>query len=64
MTALTRYIELAAADAQPSRAAAWWRKGNAYELMGKTAEARKSYEASLRLDPDDEQVRKSLEQLH
>lgn len=64
VTALTRYIELAAADAQPSRAAAWWRKGNAYELIGKTAEARKSYEASLRLDPDDEQVRKSLQQLH
>jgi len=63
VTALARYIELAGADAQPSRAAAWWRKGNAYELMGKTSEARKSYEESLRLDPDNEDVKQSLENL-
>lgn len=63
VTALTRYIELAGADARPSRAAAWWRKGNAYELMGKRAEARASYEQSLRLDPGDEDVRQSLDKL-
>ena len=63
VTALTRYIELAGPDAQPSRAAAWWRKGNAHELLGKTTEARKSYEASLRLDPGDEDVKQSLENL-
>lgn len=63
VTALTRYIALAGTDAQPSRAAAWWRKGNAYELMGKTAQARASYEQSLQLDPDDQAVRQSLEQL-
>jgi len=63
VTALARYIELAGADAQPSRAAAWWRKGNAYELMGKTSEARKSYEESLRLDPNSEDVKQSLENL-
>ena len=63
VTALTRYIELAGTDAQPSRAAAWWRKGNAYELMGKIAEAKKSYEESLRLDPDDEDVKQALENL-
>ena len=63
VTALTRYIELAGSDAQPSRAAAWWRKGNAHELLGKTAEARTSYEESLRLDPGDEDVRQSLEKL-
>jgi CubicO group peptidase (beta-lactamase class C family) len=63
LTALTRYIELAGTDAQPSRAAAWWRKGNAHELMGRLAEARTSYEQSLRLDPDDKAVQQSLEKL-
>ena len=63
VSALTRYIKLAGTDARPSRAAAWWRKGNAYELMGKIADARKSYEESLRLDPSDEDVRQSLENL-
>ena len=63
VTALTRYIELAGTNAQPSPAAAWWRKGNAHELLGETADARKSYEASLRLDPGDEDVRQSLEKL-
>lgn len=63
VTALTRYIALAGSDAQPSPAAAWWRKGNAQELMGKTAEAEASYEQSLRLNPDDEDVRQALENL-
>ncbi len=63
LTALTRYIELAGADAQPSRSAAWWRKGNAYELMGKRLEARKSYEQSLREDPGNEETRQSLNAL-
>ena len=63
VAALTRYIELAGTEAQPSRAAAWWRKGNAFELMGKTAEARQSYEESLRLEPGDEDVKQSLENL-
>lgn len=63
VTALTRYIELAGADARPSRAAAWWRKGNAQELLGRIAEAKESYEASLRLDPADEDVRQSLDKL-
>jgi CubicO group peptidase (beta-lactamase class C family) len=63
VTSLSRYIALAGTDAQPSQAAAWWRKGNAYELMGKVAEAKKSYEESLRLDPDDEDVRQALETL-
>lgn len=63
VSALGRYIELAGTDAQPSRAAAWWRKGNAYELMGKIAEARASYQQSLQLDPDDEDVREALDHL-
>lgn len=63
VSALARYIALAGPDAQPSRAAAWWRKGNAHELLGNVAEARASYQQSLRLDPDDEDVRQSLESL-
>ena len=31
--------------------------------MGKIAEARQSYEQSLRLDPDNEEVRQSLQAL-
>ena len=64
LSALTRYIELAGADAQPSVAAAWWRKGNAFELLGKVAEARSAYERSLQLDPDDEQAKASLAKLN
>jgi CubicO group peptidase (beta-lactamase class C family) len=63
VAALTRYLELARADAEPSRAAAWWRKGNAYELMGKVAEARQSYEQSLRLEPSFANARQSLHDL-
>jgi len=63
VAALTRYIELAGADAQPSLAAAWWRKGNAYELLNNVAETQKCYEQSLALDPDDEDVRLALAKL-
>ena len=61
--ALTRYIERAGSNAQPSPAAAWWRKGNALELLGKIAEAKKSYEESLRLDPGNEDAQQALEKL-
>lgn len=63
LPALTRYIELAGADAQPSISAAWWRKGNAYELLGKVADARKCYETSLALDPKNEEARLALTKL-
>jgi CubicO group peptidase (beta-lactamase class C family) len=64
LPALTRYIELAGADAQPSLAAAWWRKGNAYELLGKASDARKCYEQSLELDPNNEDARLALAKLN
>lgn len=63
LRALARYIALAGTDAQPSRSAAWWRTGNAQELMGKRAEARTSYEQSLRLEPGNGEARASLEAL-
>lgn len=64
LQSLTRYIELAGADARPSRAAAWWRKGNAYEVLGKVSDARKCYEQSLQLDPNDEDVKLALARLN
>lgn len=64
LQSLTRYIELAAADARPSRAAAWWRKGNAYEVLGKVSDARRCYEQSLQLDPNDEDVKLALARLN
>lgn len=64
LPALNRYIELAGADAQPSKAAAWWRKGNAYELLGKLADAKKSYEEAVKLDPNDEDYKAALAKLN
>lgn len=64
VTALARYIELAGDDSQPSRAAAWWRKGNAHELLGQADEARASYQESLRLNPEDAQVKQALQALN
>lgn len=63
LLALDRYIAMAGAGAQPSRSAAWWRKGNAYELLGKLADARSSYQQALALDPDNENARQSLARL-
>lgn len=63
LAALDRYIALASADAQPSRAAAAWRKGNAHELMGNVADAKKAYEQSLALDPDNEDAKLALARL-
>lgn len=64
LSSLTRYIELAGAEAQPPLAAAWWRKGNAYELLGKVADARKCYEQSLALDPNNEEAKLALAKLN
>lgn len=60
LPALARYIALAGDDAQPSRADAWWRKGNAYEFLGKPADAKASYAQALALEPAHEQARAAL----
>jgi CubicO group peptidase (beta-lactamase class C family) len=49
---LDRYIELADANTDPSIAAAWWRKGVAYEQLADTGEAIASYRKSLELAQD------------
>lgn len=63
VSALDRYIAIAGADANPSIGAAWWRKGNAYELLGKPGDAKKCYQRALELDPNDEQAQQSLAKL-
>jgi CubicO group peptidase (beta-lactamase class C family) len=60
---LDRYIELADANTDPSIAAAWWRKGVAYEQMAKTGDAIASYRKSLELDPTFQQSKEALERL-
>ena len=61
---LTRYIESAGADAQPSISAAWWRKGNAFELLGKPADAKRAYAQALQLDPANDDAKQALAQLN
>ena len=60
---LDRYIDLADTDAEPSVAAAWWRKGVAYEQMGDTHNAIMNYRKSLELDPEFAYAREALERL-
>jgi len=60
LPALTRYIELADDAIQPSKAAAWWRKGNAYELLGERSKARTCYETALAQDPNLVEAQKAL----
>ncbi|MFN4291824.1 MAG: serine hydrolase [Permianibacter sp.] len=60
IAALERYIALAGAGASPPVSAAWWRKGNAHELLGKLTEARQCYEQALKLNPEDEEAKRSL----
>jgi tetratricopeptide (TPR) repeat protein len=60
---LDHYLGLDPATLQLPPAAAWWRKGMAYELLGEMPKARASYEKSLALDPNFEQARSSLAKL-
>jgi len=60
---LDRYIKLADENTRPSIAAAWWRKGVAYEQLEKTKNAIKCYEKSLELDPKFEHAKESLQKI-
>jgi CubicO group peptidase (beta-lactamase class C family) len=60
---LDEYISRAGESANPSLAAAWWRKGIAYEQLNERNRAKDCYEESLRLDPEFELARESLNQL-
>jgi tetratricopeptide (TPR) repeat protein len=60
---LDRYIGVADESTRPSIAAAWWRKGVAYEQLGELAEAISCYEKSLELDRGLEFASQALERL-
>lgn len=60
---LDRYIKLAKKDTQPSAAAAYWRKGVAFEQLGKIEEAIRCHETSLKLDPKFPQAKQDLDRL-
>ena len=59
---LTRYVEQLPEDAPglPDESAARWRMGMAYEQLGQTGAARRSYELSVKLNPEFEQAKQSL----
>lgn len=61
--ALKQYLETEPPEGQPTLANAHWRLGMLYELKGDLQKARSEFEAALELDPDDENARKSLEEL-
>jgi CubicO group peptidase (beta-lactamase class C family) len=60
---LDRYIDLADENAQPSPAAAWWRKGVAHEQLGDPERAIACYRRSLELDPAFSSASEALERL-
>jgi tetratricopeptide (TPR) repeat protein len=60
---LDRYIALANETSRPSIAAAWWRKGVAYEQLGRTEHAITCYEKCLQLDEGREEAKEALARL-
>lgn len=60
---LDQYISLADESTRPSIAAAWWRKGVAYEQMGDTKRAIVCHEKCLELDQGFSDAQAALERL-
>jgi CubicO group peptidase (beta-lactamase class C family) len=60
---LNLYIKLADNNTQPSVAAAWWRKGVAFEQLKEYKQAIKCYRRSLKLDPAFGLARESLNKI-
>jgi CubicO group peptidase (beta-lactamase class C family) len=60
---LDRYIMLADEITRPSIAAAWWRKGVAYEQLGEIEKAISCHENCLELDTDFSDAREALVRL-
>jgi tetratricopeptide (TPR) repeat protein len=61
--ALKKYLRTQPPPGQPTLGNAHWRLGMLYELKGDLDAARKEFEAALELNPDDENAKKSLEEL-
>lgn len=60
---LDKFLKMAPDPSNPSKAAAWWRKGTAYEKMKDIDKAVECYKQSLKLDPKFSYAKKSLESL-
>ncbi len=60
---LDSYIALAPPGAQPSKAAAWWRKGVVYEQLGKPKKALECHEKANAMEPEFAQAKESLERV-
>lgn len=64
LEALQQYVAGApAAPELPPKAGAWWRIGQAHELLDDPDAARAAYETALSLDPDFEQASDALDEL-
>jgi tetratricopeptide (TPR) repeat protein len=60
---LKKYLGYKPKQNEPSHAGAHMRLGNIYEKQGKKAEAKKSYQASLALDPNMKEAKDGLERV-
>lgn len=62
---LTDYLQRRpeASRGLPSRAAAYWRLGQAYQQLGEIARAREAFQQALALEPDNEEAAKALKAL-
>ena len=60
---LDRYLLLGQDESNSTKAAVWWLKGQAYEQLGESAEARGCYETSLEFHPEFERAIESLQKL-
>jgi tetratricopeptide (TPR) repeat protein len=63
VSALEQYLQTAPPAGQPTLANAHWRLGMCYELKGDLEKARLEFEAALALNPEDENAKKSLDNL-
>lgn len=57
---LTRFIDTAPEEFDSDKDDAWWFLGNIYLKKGNNAMAKKAYEKAIKLNPDNEDYRKSL----
>jgi tetratricopeptide (TPR) repeat protein len=63
IAALEQYLETEPQPGQPTLANAHWRLGMCYEHKGDLEKARSEFEAALALNPEDENAKKSLDNL-
>ena len=61
--ALTKYLGYKAKDNEPSHASAYYYLGSIYEKQGKKAQAKRSYQAALKLNPSHKQASEALKRV-